>query len=196
MDIKRAFSRRSLLIIGAVFIALFLYCLEIVSTVVYSNYSLLALKTALDSSAADPLADPAVAPLVDNLRRDRGELAAQAIENLVELRANIEPQSIKEFLARMQSGKAKMTFGITDNLITKWKALAESIQKPLVEGESEEPKILAITTLKQEVNRAIISALIPRPPGSVVKQYELLNKIIPALPESQDLFSNKDVAAK
>jgi len=196
MAIKRAVLVRTLLIISAILASVVLYCIDVVANAVYANESIIAVNDALEEDSGDPLAAPAVAPLVEILRRDKSEFAAQSVQSLVDLRSLVNQVSIKEFTDRLRSTKAKMTYGVTESTLTAWRDAAEKIQLSAQNGVTQNAAEQSIVALKQEVNKAIVSALVPHLPKSTLSQYLAIKKFIPALPELSDLFSNNEVTSK
>ena len=170
--------KRFLIFVGVVMIAVLLYCIEIVSVVTYNLESTAAVNAVLQQDNQDPLSTPAVAPLVDIVRKDKSEFAAQSVQSLLDLRSIAEPASIKEFSDRIQSTKAKVTFGVSDATLNKWRDTAANIQ-----SADEAQKRQEVLVLKQAINRVIVSALIPPVPASTLKQYSLIKSFIPSLPD-------------
>jgi len=184
-------QKKFLLFVTVICLAFILYAVDIVSAAIYANKSSAAIKAALAKEPEAPLLDPTILPLLEILRRDKGELALESAQSIIELGAGINSNSLKEFIDRVQGSKAKMTFGVSESTLLKWKALAESAHSANSEDLPEESKRQGITTLKLEVNKAIVAALVTQPPQSTVNQYILLKNYIPALPELDELISNR-----
>lgn len=179
MGKKRNLLKKIIIILAVLLLALCLYCIEVVSTVVYARQSSEAANLALSTNSQDILSSPVIAPLLEILKKEEGEIAAQAVQSLIDLKLNLETGAIKEFSDRIQAPRAKVTYGINELTVVKWKELSETAQKPILEGESDEQKKQAITTLTEEVNKTILSILVKRPAPSTLRQYELIKNFIP-----------------
>lgn len=184
MGQTKKFIKNTLIFLVIILLASSTYCIEIISTVVYSQHSVDALNEALNNNGVELNSNPAFVSLFEVLRKQESEVLAEAVQGLLDLRTILDSGSLKEFGDRIQIPRAKLMYGINELTATKWKELAESVQTLPSEVDVEQSKSQVIIGLKGEVNKAIISLMVKRPAQSTLEQYEFIKKFITALPES------------